>query len=75
MSDGEDETKRVDDDPQQIDNVVPVGSLNERTGRVKWRRFDVVGQCARNECRPEIDGDGREPNHRDAEEDTVRGVQ
>lgn len=75
MSYGEDETKRVDNYPQQIDNVVPVGSLNERAGRVKWSRFDVVGQSARNERRAQIDGDGREPNHGDAKEDAVRGIQ
>lgn len=51
MRDSEDETERVDDHPQQIDDVVPVGRLNEWTGRMKGRRFDVVGQRARDEGR------------------------
>lgn len=39
------------------------------------RRLDMVRQCARNERRAQINGDGCEPDHRDAEEDAVRRVE
>lgn len=68
------ETQRVDEDPQQIDYVVAVRRLNKRA---RWSRrcaFYVIGQRAGDERRPQIDGDGREPDHRDAEKDAVRCV-
>ena len=54
---------------------MPVGRLDERASRVERCRFDVVGQRPRNEGRAEINGDGREPNHGDAEEDAMRSVE
>ena len=75
MRDGENETKWIDDDPKQIDDVVPVGRLNEGTGRMEGRRFDVVGQGTRDESWTQINGNGREPDHGDAEKDAMRSVE
>jgi len=35
----------------------------------------VIGQRPGDERRPQIDGDGRKPDHEDAEQDAVRRVQ
>lgn len=75
MRDSEDEAEGIDYNPQQIDDVVAVGRLNEWTGRMKGCRFDVVGQCARDEGRSQINGNGREPDHRDAKKDAMRSVE
>ena len=58
-----DETQRVDEHPQQIDYVVAVRRLDERAGRSRRCTLHVIGQRAGDERRPQIDGDGREPDH------------
>ena len=69
------QAQRVDDDPEQVDDVVPVRGHDERARRVGRLALHIVGQGARYERRPQVDGYGREPDHWDAEQDAVRRVQ
>ena len=42
---------------------------------MEGRRFDVVGQGTRDESWTQINGNGREPDHGDAEKDAMRSVE
>lgn len=70
-----DQAKGVDDDPEEVDDVVAVGGLDERAGWMERRHLHMVRQSPRDEGGAQVDGDGREPNHDDPEEDAGWCVQ
>ena len=69
------EAERVYDHPEKVDNIMPIGGLDEWASRLTGCHFNVVGKGTRNKGRTQIDGDGREPNHDDTENNAVRCVE
>ena len=61
------QAKRVDEHPQQVDNVVAVRRLNQRAGRRRRCALHEIGQCSGDKRRAQVDCYGGEPDHGDAE--------
>ena len=74
MSNSENQTEGINEHPQEIDDVMAVRRLNQRTRRTGRCCLDVIGQGPCDERRSQIDGDGGKPDHHNAEEDTMRRV-
>lgn len=49
---GQHQAKRIDEHPQEIDNVVAVRRLDQRAGRRRRCALHVIGQRAGDEGRP-----------------------
>ena len=71
---GEKHAEHIDHDPENIEDVVSVRSLHQRT-RGLIDMFVCVGcQGSTEEGWTEVDGDGGEPDHEETKADTLRVV-
>ena len=71
---GEEHTEHIDHDPENIEDVMSVGSLHQRTRRLVDMFVGVGSQGPTEEGGAEVDGDGGEPDHEETEADTLRVV-
>ena len=71
---GEEHAEHIDHDPENVEDVVSVGSLHQRTGGLVDMFVCVGGQGSTEEGGAEVDGDGGEPDHEETKADTLRVV-
>ena len=71
---GEEHAEHIDHDPENVEDVVSVGSLHQRTGGLVDMFVCVGGQGSAEEGGAEVDGDGGEPDHEETKADTLRVV-
>ena len=61
MVEGQDDTDNVDKDPEEVEYIMPVGSLYERAGGLCRSVVNVCCHCSTQEGRAEVDGNAGKP--------------
>lgn len=71
----ENDAHEVDGDPEHVEHVMAEGPVHQRTGGRVVAHLSARRQRTAQERRPQVDGDGREPDHERAKQYTLRWVQ
>ena len=72
MVDGQHDADDVDGNPEEVDDVVPEGALNQRAGRLPGLVIDVGSHASTEECGAQVDGDAGEPEDNSVRSELMR---
>ena len=61
MVDGEANTDNVDEDPEEVEDIMSVGSLDKGAGGLTGPVVDVCCHCSTQKCRTKVDSDAGKP--------------
>ena len=58
---GENDTDYVDEDPEEVEDIMSVGSLNEWAGWLCGSLINVSSHCSTKKCWTKVDSDAGKP--------------